>query len=339
MYPDGLTARTHWSADISCGYNEIRKFKYILCFTCQLTYFTVFVPLKTRSAPELVEAFDAHICRQFNYPKRLYSDSEQGILSDEFQHYCLENGIDCETSVRNSQFSNGVSEKIQASLKANLRLFRDENGKSWLDNLTRAAISVNNRLLDCKYSPEALLFGDTNNKNKLLVNIERVPDLTGYAKQLQKNLNQLHKLQSDTREKFADQKRKFLNKSRVEQRLSENMLVFYKNFNPTQISGSALKPYYNGPFLTEQEFSDKNTWLIRNVVTGKCQLAHNMHLKPFRAEEIDITIPGNNEALALINEKVSRLQGARTRGSVALNEDVNFIECVGDRSRRKSTTS
>ena len=224
-YPEEMTARTHWSADISCGYNEVNRYNYIICFTCQLTYFTVFVPLKTRKAPELVEALDRHVCAHFNYPKRLYSDSEQGILSDEFQKYCLENGIECETSVRNSQFSNGVSEKVQAALKANLRLFRDENGKSWLDNLTRAGISVNNRLLDCKYSPETLLFGDTINKNKLLVNIERVEDMTGYAKQLQKNLNQLHKLQSETREKTADQKRKFLNKSRVEQRLEKDTLV------------------------------------------------------------------------------------------------------------------
>ena len=334
MYPEEMTARTHWSADISCGYNEVNGYNYIICFTCQLTYYTIFVPLKSRKATELVEAFDRHVCAHFNYPKRLYSDSEQGILSDEFQQYCLENGIDCETSVRDSQFSNGVSEKIQASLKANLRLFRDENGKSWLDNLTRAGISVNNRLLDCKYCPETLLFGDTNNKNKLLVNIERVQDMTGYAKQLQKNLDQLHKLHTETREKISDQKRKYLNKSRVEQRLEKDTLVFYKNFKPTQISGSALKPYYNGPFITEQEFSDKNTWLIRNVVTGKCQIAHNTHLKPFKAEEIDITIPGNNEALALINEKLRRRQGAWTRAYTRENEDVNFIECVGNRSSR-----
>ena len=63
-------------------------------------------------------------------------------------------------------------------------------------------------------------------------------------------------------------------------------------------------------------------------------MAHNTHLKPFKAEEIDISIPGNNEALALINEKFRRRQGARTR-ALAENEDVNFIECVGNRATRK----
>ena len=294
--------RQVWYIDIAVSMPPSKNFKNFIVFVDGLSLFTLIHPLKTRKANEVLLAFKDKIINTFGKPKKIFSDQEGAIISEAMDKFCTEKGIDIETTARASSWENQPAEKTIGIAKQALRLASLQNGLIWTDVISDVTNHLNRRRLNTNYTPTQLMLGYDNDWDKPLEVIEDTAySIDEYAEKLTKLILSKQEEHSKIRERLADNKRRSINKSRKEVSIKVNDLVVYKNHNVNDICNGLKSPYF-GPFLVEKIFGNGRHYQIRNTVTDKVLMAHQIHLRPFNPDSIDIPLPPENEAEGLLSQ-------------------------------------
>ena len=298
-------ARTRevWYIDLAVSMPPSRNYENFIVFVDGLSLFALICPLKTRKANEIVYTFKEKIVSTFGKPKKIFSDQEGAVISELMNQYCVENGIEIETTARASSWENQPAEKTIGIAKQALRLIGSQTGSVWTDSIVDVTNDLNRRRLNTTFTPNSLMFGYDNDWDQPL---EVIEDTAGsveeYAGKILKMVLKKQEEHKKVREKLADNKRRSINKSRKETTIQENDIVVYRNHNQNDICNGLKSPYF-GPFIVEKVFPNNAHCQIRNTITDKVLMAHKIHLRPYNPGSINIPLPPRNEAVGLLSQK------------------------------------
>lgn len=109
-----------WSVDLIIMPVSDNSYKNILIAIDNFSKYAWGIPLKTKTTKELIQAFQTIFSTSNRKPKRIWSDHESAIYSNEFQNFCIDNNI--------------ILYSTQSELKAIIaeRFIRTFKNKMWI---------------------------------------------------------------------------------------------------------------------------------------------------------------------------------------------------------------
>eukprot|EP00924_Labyrinthula_sp_SR-Ha-C_P003590 augustus_masked-scaffold_53-processed-gene-1.37-mRNA-1 protein AED:1.00 eAED:1.00 QI:0/-1/0/0/-1/1/1/0/1374 len=132
---------------------KLRGFSGILSVSCNFTGFTLFFPLKSRYATELMNVFEKEWCLRYGYPLIVHADNEfrAEVIFDWMRRYNVEQSF---TGIY-APWQNGIVERAHRFLSDQLKVFRDTGNEDWVELLPYISYKLNiGRKMNNRLSPQ-----------------------------------------------------------------------------------------------------------------------------------------------------------------------------------------
>ena len=251
-------------------------FLYILTVIDSLTRFVITVPLRSKKAKEVADAFFRHVIVPHGTVKTLITDSGLEFINGSFKtladalkmrHYT--------TPIYHPQ-SNGMVERANQSIVTILRSLVAANPKTWAKMLPHATIAYNQAfhhsigdspyfLLHLRDPPHPIPALDSTPANPQVVNLLKYRELTLAAQQ-----KAYARVQAFL-DKDYKQREKLHRRTHTPNITLGSRVYIYRA--PTPHVSTKLQPRYKGPFRVIKV--NNNTLIVRSLVSNR---RHKVHL-------------------------------------------------------------
>ncbi|KAL8625783.1 hypothetical protein ACOMHN_012375 [Nucella lapillus] len=146
-----------WGMDLTMLPKSDEGHNYLVVAVDYLSKYVEAAPLKIKEAPAILTFF--YICSRFGFPKVVITDQGREFCNQLFEDYCNVNGISHRTSTAYHLQTNGLTERMNASIKAGLRKLKERRGDwpKFLNQVLRGLRWRSPRSTKC--SPFELAFG------------------------------------------------------------------------------------------------------------------------------------------------------------------------------------
>ncbi|MCP4491266.1 MAG: transposase family protein [Gammaproteobacteria bacterium] len=147
-----------WGMDLTRLPKSSDGYCYLIVAVDHLTKWPEVRPIANKEATTILSFLD-DICTRFGFPKVLITDQGREFNNRLVAAYCVENNIDHRMTSAYHPQSNGLTEKMNKSLKTGLRKLR-ESPKDWPAKLNCVLRGIrSHRPRATKYSPAEILYG------------------------------------------------------------------------------------------------------------------------------------------------------------------------------------
>ena len=155
------TPRTVLGIDIAPDLPPDRGYNHLLVFLDFATNHVSLHPIKSRSSPDLLHAFQNYI-KEFGIPHIVRHDNEKGLVHGEFHQFCEDLLIEQVQGLPNKGQTNGKIESQIRNIKYALRSTTTANATKhcWIDHIWKIQHSLNKAVsVATNMSPEMAMFG------------------------------------------------------------------------------------------------------------------------------------------------------------------------------------
>jgi hypothetical protein len=135
-----------WSADLIIMPTSDNNYKNILSVIDNFSKYAWCIPLKSKRTDELISSFKSIFNTSHRKPKKIWSDHESGLYSNEFQNFCIENDIILYST--QSELKAMIVERFNRTFKEKLwRKFTELNDSNHWVNLISLILSDYNNTI------------------------------------------------------------------------------------------------------------------------------------------------------------------------------------------------
>jgi hypothetical protein len=140
---------TEWQADLAILdrlSRQNRGYKYLLVCIDALSRQIFVEPVKTKSAPDMVKAFEKIFSRVGHLPWKLKTDQGKEFMAKQVQEYFSRNEIQ-HFCMLNPKFHAGMAERANRTIKERLyRLFTERQTQNWIGVIQKIVNSINHTI-------------------------------------------------------------------------------------------------------------------------------------------------------------------------------------------------
>ena len=154
--------RQLWSYDNTGGLSITASgHKLVLIFVDYFSLYTILVPAKTKSGPELMEALKTHVMTPFMPPQSIRMDREPGLVGNKaFIDFAKTNNMQILANAPSHPSSNGQCEARVRCTKQMIRIFIQETkNPNWDEHLPLIQLAMNRTTNRYGYTAEEVMFG------------------------------------------------------------------------------------------------------------------------------------------------------------------------------------
>ena len=288
------------------------KFRYIAVFTDMFTKWPEAVPMRTKSAEEVADAFFNTIICRHGVPKRIQTDQGPEFVNNIIARLTDRMGITHVTTTPYNPASNGAAEQFNKTLVAIIRAYCLEyNTMNW-DRFLESALWAyrSQKHAATQFSPFELLYGrQPRTPLSILepVAAEFTKDLKEYNTRHVYELHRAHKcvqaILRDAREAYKEYHDSHQS-SKAESAPfvvgDEVMLHSPRLINPSELQSTAtkLRPKWNGPFTIVEISQTGDVFTLRDahrLLRVKIHDIKRYHRAPMAAAN-PLSVPQRREA-------------------------------------------
>ena len=292
--------RQIWAMDLLFGFTPVKGFVGMAIFVDIFSLFTVIIPIKTKTAEELLQIFKTRIYSVFGVCQ-FFSDCESGIKSDVFQKFCQERNIKTPSTAPKSPWQNSNSEVRVNLLKIAIRIFTKQNNINWLETIPEINLALNRRLLTTKYTAEEIFFGNKIENHELLETNIDFSNIITYMKYFESHVKKIRESHTSKRNILSDRNRTWANKKRRTVDFNEYDLVYLLDSQIADTTGGSTKSRFIGPFIIEEIFPHTNVCRLQSLVDNRYRIAHLCHLKPSVGPITTVPAPAEFKTKGFLN--------------------------------------
>ena len=325
--------RVTWACDIIPSLPETKSgHNAIFLAVDMFTGYIQLAPIKSRTAPALIEAVLETIIRPFSTPKYFRCDSETAMFSSyEFHAFMDPLGIKFLPCSTGAPWSNGAAERAVQTIKLGVRKFvQQENAtKNWNDYIHFFSASHNKSTSVYGFAPELLHFGFTNpSPNDLFQLWPNSSDPQEYMDKIVPPAIEARKIAREKQAKALKSKITYRNANLKHKIFKPGQVVLQRNLQLATGPGKAMQPKYNGPYVIISIDEDESSALIEHMHNNQQVRAHfsnitllnylpQFHRSPARYDE---------EMLQFIPEKNSYQKYFSTKTKTNKKVQINEAE-------------
>ena len=274
--------RICWSMDLAHGMGSTKdKFTSLAVMVDQFSLYTILVPIRTKSAEELLEVFKTHIVSSFGLPAALRSDAEPSLTkSGTFLSYCQENNIHLLTTAPSSPFSNGLAERRLGQAKEMIRTtVLATNNPDWNQHLPAIQTALNNTKSIYGWSPQETMFGFESMSSDDILQFTQPESESPeeYMATLKSNLNKIHGAVHARREKKRQQNETTHNAARRTYNFAPDDVVNVRSHVVS--SNTGLRCKYKGPYVVSEVSKTGQTAALSSLLENKVSKSHIQNLR------------------------------------------------------------
>jgi hypothetical protein len=305
--PKPLAPRLSYSFDILPGLPNCNGYNQIYIFIDNFSLYSILIPAKSKSAPELLKAFKTHVVKPFFAPRSINSDGERATISDEWKEYLDSLDIESTNTAAHSPWSNSIAELCVKKVKHVLRLFCKQTGTQWPDQIEHINNTLNRTPNTYGYSPQELMFGQTIPHNDDFLNLmDEATSIQDYVKLMDAKQTQIREKSLERRERHNKQAREKANTNRRKRVFELGQNVMLRDLTIQAVGGGSFKNKFTGPYTITKLNDDHNTCVLRHMseLADRPKKAHFAHMKPCSGYPFPMgPLIEENEAETLINKK------------------------------------
>ena len=140
------------------------------------TKYTVVIPIKSRSIPEVNDAIEKAITKMGKKPMTIYSDNEGAFVSNEMKRYFEEKGIRHLTTLGHAP----VAERQIKTIKHMVYQTIEKTGQTWHEVLFPVLLTYNNKMehSTIKMTPKEAMKPVNQFTAKLNLELKRINSIT-----------------------------------------------------------------------------------------------------------------------------------------------------------------
>ena len=303
--------RQIWSMDLLFGFTPVKGFVGMAIFVDVFSLFTVIIPIKTKTAEELLHIFRTRIYSVFGVCQ-FYSDCESGIKSGVFQKFCEDRNINTPSTAPKSPWQNSNSEVRVNLLKTAIRIFTKQNSLNWLETIPEINLALNRRLMNTSKTSEEIFFGNKLPNLELLETTIDFNDIESYMKYFESHVKKVREDHMSKRNILSDRARTWANKKRRIVEFNENDIVYLLDSQIAEDTGGSTKAKFIGPFIIEEIFPHTNVCRLQSLIDNRYRMAHLTHLKPSVGPITTVPAPAEFNAKGLLNIRKDQTQTVPT---------------------------
>ena len=240
-------------------------------------------PMKDRTTPELIAAIDKTIVKAFGNPKFLRSDEEPGLFnSKEFYDYFQPLGIKFLPTAVGSPWANSTAERSVKTIKDAARnfLLQEKADKDWEDYVNYFTSAHNKSISVYGFTPEYLLFGQTNpSPNELVQFWPNTDSHNEYAEKIIAIAQKDREIAAKRAETKREKNRTYKNANRVKKEFRVGQIVAHRQLQVATGSAMSMKPRYTGPYVVEELLPDGSSAMIQHMHSAHIMKAHFSNLR------------------------------------------------------------
>ena len=306
--------RQIWAMDLLFGFAPVKGFVGMAIFVDVFSLFTVIIPIKTKTAEELLHIFKTRIYSVFGICQ-FFSDCESGIKSGVFQKFCQERNIKTPSTAPKSPWQNSNSEVRVNLLKTAIRIFTKQNNMNWLETIPEINLALNRRLMTTKKTSEEIFFGNKLENHELLETNIDFSNIDSYMKYFESHVKKVREDHMSKRNILSDRNRTWANKKRRTVDFNEYDIVYLLDNQIAETTGGSTKSRFIGPFIIEEIFPHTNVCRLQSLVDNRYRIAHLCHLKPSVGPITTVPAPAEFKAKGFLNiEKNAKQKDPTTDG-------------------------
>ena len=303
--------RQIWAMDLLFGFTPVKGFVGMAIFVDVFSLFTVIIPIKTKTAEELLHIFKTRIYSVFGVVK-FYSDCESGIKSGVFQQFCEDRNIKTPSTAPKSPWQNSNSEVRVNLLKIAIRIFTKQNNLNWLETIPEINLALNRRLMNTNKTSEEIFFGNKLQNYELLETTVDFYDIDSYMQYFESHVKKVREDHMSKRNTLSDRSRISANKKRRIVDFNENDIVYLLDSQIAEDTGGSTKARFIGPYLIEEIFPHTNVCRLQSLLDNRYRIAHLTHLKPSVGPIVTIPAPADFNAKGFLNIEKNEKQNVPT---------------------------
>ena len=264
--------------DLLFGLKPCKGYTGVIIFVEAFRLYSVILPVRGKSAKEIVELFRKHIYQAFGC-EEIFSDNEAATKSDLFKQFCWNHNIKNSTTAPRSPFQNILAENTVKLVKESIRIYTKQNNIDWVESLSDINICLNKRILTkSKFSPEELLFGNRVNDYSLLQSYDEFTNFDDYLDYFQETIAEMRDKYIEKRMKNANAVRNSSKKSRIDVEIKVSDIVYLQDHEFSQNVGTTSRTVFLGPYLVVEIMQGKKARLL-DLVKKTSRIAHIVFLK------------------------------------------------------------
>ena len=292
--------RQIWAMDLLFGFTPVKGFVGMAIFVDVFSLFTVIIPIKTKTAEELLHIFKTRIYSVFGICQ-FFSDCESGIKSGVFQKFCEERNIKTPSTAPKSPWQNSNSEVRVNLLKTAIRIFTKQNNMNWLETIPEINLALNRRLMTTKKTSEEIFFGNKLENHELLETNIDFSNIESYMKYFESHVKKVREDHMSKRTILSDRNRTWANKKRRTVVFNEYDIVYLLDNQIAETTGGSTRSRFIGPFVIEEIFPHTNVCRLQSLIDNKYRIAHLCHLKPSVGPITTVPAPAEFKAKGFLN--------------------------------------
>lgn len=254
--------------------------KYLLTFQCDLTKFSIAIPIPNQEAVTVAFEFVTKIICQHGIPKVLVTDNGSNFMSNVFKETCKLLRIKQISTTSYHPQANGQVERSHRTLVEYLRNFINRDMNNW-DTFIPYACFVYNTTphVSTNFSPFELLYG---RKAELPTSLTKNPEVLysyeEYYNELKSRMQHASEIARDTILKHKQTSKDYYDRNVNTIIIKVGDKVLLKNEANVKGKSKKLLPLYTGPYDVVEVNSDVNCTILKN---RKKEKVHFNRLKLF----------------------------------------------------------
>eukprot|EP00924_Labyrinthula_sp_SR-Ha-C_P003774 augustus_masked-scaffold_3-processed-gene-4.52-mRNA-1 protein AED:0.38 eAED:0.39 QI:0/-1/0/1/-1/1/1/0/500 len=128
---------------------QLKGFNAVLSVVCHHTRFTMFFPIKSKYASEIVNVLEKEWCLRYGYPKEVHADNE--FRADVIENWMRRYEVEQSFSGIYAPWQNGVVERSHRFLTEQIKIQKEEGNEDWVELLPYISYKLN---IGCKKDGE-----------------------------------------------------------------------------------------------------------------------------------------------------------------------------------------
>ena len=256
--------------DMTAG---IQGFRYCLTAIDSYSRYTVFYPLKTKKAEEVVNCLKTYVA-SFGTPKAVCCDNGGEFRAEIFKEFCRRHHITVHYTTPYNPRGNSQTERQHRSLKMVLTALCQGHPLRWPTVLAQCQQYLNQSVhISTAQQPYFAFFSRYAPRTEGGDYEEIEGDEEGKA--------EAHALLLETQKKMCRRSRQVANRGRTNQRVEVGMLVLVRNEVPVVGTCKKLNLRWWGPFRVRTVLRDGGAYILEHAFTGQQLQRSAEKVKPY----------------------------------------------------------
>uniref|UniRef100_A0A914VKX2 Integrase catalytic domain-containing protein n=1 Tax=Plectus sambesii TaxID=2011161 RepID=A0A914VKX2_9BILA len=292
-------ALSQWGMDLVTLPETDEGYHYLIVAIDHLTKWPEAQPIKRKTAANVLTFFEG-LCMRFGYPNVLITDQGREFCNKDMDKFCTDNCIDHRVTAAYHLQSNGLTERMNQTIKMGLQKTLEGKKKEWPLHLNRVLFGIRlHRPRSTKESPYKLLYGfnarfpvdnkldnlnQVSSDNIELTEQTEEDQLQAFLDGVEEHYEQLQndRLNAHTKIKIEQSKQKTAYDTKHAPRpFKKGDKVLLQNSHQLLRMAEQFEIRFTGPYFIDRVTQANTCYLMRNDTTALKKPVNAARLKLF----------------------------------------------------------